>query len=78
MTKARLWRSCIPSLRRAIDDSGLSMKQISIKSGVGETTIYSWLSGSSSPTVDNLASVCAAIGASVSGVVSGGERRGLR
>lgn len=57
------WRKCIPAFRESIGICGLSLMQISIRSGVSKSTIDNWLADRSNPTIDNLYRVCMAIGA---------------
>ena len=58
------------ALRALREDRGLTRQDLARKARVGLTTLYHWESGVSTPTVDILARVVGALGASIEDVVA--------
>lgn len=60
-------------LQKAIDASGRSAREVSLKSGKGPGYIHSVLKEGKDPTVDSLVAVCATLNVSVSYILLGVE-----
>lgn len=52
-------------IKEAIKKSGLSIRLISQKSGISESTIFSWLSGSRNPSLTMLTKLAKALNVDV-------------
>ena len=61
-------------LTQKIEESGKSMRAISLASGKGEAYVFSILKDRKNPSAETLAKVCAEAGTSVSYVLYGIER----
>ena len=62
------WRS---RLAHAIADAGMSLRAVSLKSGLGPGALHSWLTEGKSPSIDNLMAVCGVLGVSLSYIAYG-------
>lgn len=65
------WRQ---RLRAAIDETGLSYKEVSRRAGLNETAVHYILNTATYPRIDTLASICQVVGKSLSNIYDGTER----
>lgn len=57
------------SIRKNIQDSGLSIRQVAIKAGISSQTIYQWIWGINEPTLLYLICVADVLGLSLDELV---------
>ena len=74
MSQPQIYDDWRVRLAQKIEESGKSMRAISIAIGKGEAYVFSILKDRKNPSAETLAKVCAEVGTSVSYVLHGIER----